>query len=70
MDNATNKKCSECGASFTCEYALGKEHCWCSTNFPAVMPMKNVERDCLCPTCLSKKVKERLSQGHPAAGGA
>ncbi|MGH9905871.1 MAG: cysteine-rich CWC family protein [Pyrinomonadaceae bacterium] len=51
------KLCPACGAPFTCEYELGKD-CWCAKKFPAIMPMKNLERGCYCEKCLERKVRE------------
>lgn len=63
-----NKRCAECGAAFVCDYALGKQTCWCSQNFPAVMPMKNAELGCYCPVCLEKKIAALMLEASAKRG--
>jgi len=51
-----NKKCSECGNSFSCDNDLT---CWC-TNFPKLDKASIDEKDCLCKICLLKKYRKKL----------
>ncbi len=51
--------CPGCGASVGC---TANEQCWCM-NMPAILPVSADlnERACLCQTCLSKKLAEKLT---------
>lgn len=55
------KSCSSCGKDFNCgatrEAAEGIQglSCWC-TELPHVGVVTEVDRDCLCPECLSDAI--------------
>ncbi|MCB2201064.1 cysteine-rich CWC family protein [bacterium] len=52
------RTCPQCGAAFTCDLAAGKKDCWC-TAFPPLMPLDENAKECLCPECLKKAIKEK-----------
>lgn len=54
--------CLGCGREFEC--GMGKsEPCWCSTAFPAVMPLPEAERGCYCRECLAGLIASRQQRG-------
>ncbi|WP_174481771.1 DUF5522 domain-containing protein [methanotrophic endosymbiont of Bathymodiolus puteoserpentis (Logatchev)] len=53
-----HKKCSACGAAFSCGAAQDGESCWC-LGFPAIMSVE-FDQDCRCKTCLSKVMAEKI----------
>lgn len=57
-------KCIVCGTTFHCGMQ-DREPCWCSTDFPAVMPVPTGGVGCLCPRCLADQVRQRLDDGDP-----
>lgn len=52
------KLCSECDAVLVCGSTQAGEPCWCVA-YPAIMPA-NFQQDCLCATCLSKAIQEKI----------
>jgi hypothetical protein len=54
-DQSRKKSCSNCGVSFTCGPAAGKESCWCE-ELPHVSLVAGADQDCLCPECLSEAI--------------
>ena len=54
------KNCSDCGKPFTCSEGESQENkkCWCN-DFPPIMPL-DFKKDCRCPACLNKIVKEKI----------
>jgi len=50
--NYKNKRCSECGAPFTCGIIDEQTPCWCN-DFPAIFNPDSGQ-DCLCYNCLKK----------------
>lgn len=44
--------CTACGKVFECGMG-GSDRCWCSTAFPAVMPLPESAKGCYCPECLA-----------------
>jgi hypothetical protein len=59
-------KCASCDAEFTCGID-GDSPCWCSTGFPALLPVPDSGAACLCPECLKKKIAERQGAGRDRA---
>lgn len=52
---AGTQACLDCGTVFEC--GMGKsEPCWCSTEFPAVMPLPEAVRGCYCRDCLARLI--------------
>ena len=51
------KKCSECGSSFTCEEDATT--CWCAS-LPKLSKDEISDGDCMCKNCLQKKYRKRL----------
>jgi hypothetical protein len=47
--------CQACGRAFECGIG-GSEPCWCSTDFPAVLPLPKDARGCYCRECLARLV--------------
>ena len=56
MVDELEKKCSECGISFTCE---NDTTCWC-TDFPKLRKEQINDGDCMCKRCLLKKYRKKL----------
>ncbi len=50
------KKCSVCGASFSCGDQAGKGKCWCDELPPLPVSLLASGGDCLCPQCLANVV--------------
>ncbi|MBI5772375.1 MAG: cysteine-rich CWC family protein [Verrucomicrobia bacterium] len=59
------KKCSRCGAAFTCDIAAGRSTCWCFA-LPHVPPAGKPEQDCLCPQCLAAAMARENSPAKTA----
>ena len=57
MEDKLEKKCSECGSSFTCEEDAAT--CWC-TSLPKLSKDQISDGDCMCKNCLSKKYREKI----------
>ena len=55
--NKLEKKCSECGSSFTCEEDATT--CWCAS-LPKLSKDEIGDGDCMCKNCLQKKYRKRL----------
>ncbi|HKB81843.1 MAG TPA: cysteine-rich CWC family protein [Burkholderiales bacterium] len=58
MNPATplQKRCSSCGAAFEC--GMGQDTpCWCSIEFPAVMPVPDAAKGCYCRKCLAPLIE-------------
>ncbi len=54
--------CTGCGKVFEC----GMEKpgpCWCSTEFPAVMPLPDGARGCYCRECLARLIAATRESG-------
>ena len=51
MNSVEQKKCSNCGESFTCGSNRVDENCWCA-QLPPVPLVANKSQDCFCPKCL------------------
>ena len=51
------KKCSECGSSFTCEEDTVS--CWC-TSLPKLSKEQISDDDCMCKKCLLKKYSKKI----------
>ena len=51
MNSVEQKKCSNCGESFTCGSKRVDENCWCA-QLPPVPLVANKGQDCFCPKCL------------------
>jgi hypothetical protein len=60
MRVTVEKKCSTCGAAFTCGPQGGTGQCWCEA-LPHVPPVCDVKQDCLCPACL----RAAITRLHP-----
>jgi len=58
-----DKKCEECGNTFTCgSHVPG--NCWC-LDLPKVVPMPTEEgSNCLCPNCLKKKIEKAYHRSY------
>jgi hypothetical protein len=54
------KKCSECGITFTCGDGEENKKCWCN-DFPPLMSV-DLKKDCRCPACLKKIIKEKVEE--------
>ncbi len=54
-DQSREKSCSNCGVSFSCGPATGKNSCWCE-ELPQVSLVACADQDCLCPACLSEAI--------------
>ncbi|MBV5302082.1 MAG: cysteine-rich CWC family protein [Methylococcales bacterium] len=52
------KHCVSCGKLFSC-YSTKTNSCWCMT-YPAIMPIKEDETDCLCRACLSEAIQKKM----------
>ena len=50
-----SKKCSNCGADFTCGPTFGEQGCWCEA-LPRASLVADGDQDCLCPACLSEAI--------------
>ena len=51
-----NKKCAECGDSFSCDNDIA---CWCM-DFPKLSKNEIDDRDCLCRSCLLIKYRKKI----------
>jgi hypothetical protein len=51
----TRQACQDCGKAFECGIG-GREPCWCSADFPAVLPLPKDARGCYCRECLARLV--------------
>jgi hypothetical protein len=58
--------CIACGKTFVCGMG-GAEPCWCSAEFPAVMPLPEGARGCYCRDCLAGLI-EQARRDDPATG--
>ena len=47
--------CARCGRAFDCGMNQ-RERCWCSTDFPPVMPLPGAERGCFCRACMTELI--------------
>ena len=56
--SAGKDACVACGREFEC--GMGRdEPCWCSVEFPAVMPLPDAAaRGCYCRECLAAVIAE------------
>jgi len=64
-----NKQCSECNAEFGCGVTAEQSNdssCWCM-GIPDVMPLDALS-DCMCQSCLAKKVGAEIMRLLDAAG--
>lgn len=61
-DQSKPKSCSNCGVSFTCGPAVGKDCCWCE-ELPHVSLAAAADQDCLCPECLADAISKLPKQG-------
>jgi len=52
--------CLRCGKTFECGMNGGGP-CWCSTDFPAAMPLPASAQGCYCPSCLAALIAEKKS---------
>ena len=52
------KKCSECGSSFTCEE--DDVSCWCASLPKLSKDQISDDDDCMCKKCLLKKYKKKI----------
>ncbi|HEX7810571.1 MAG TPA: cysteine-rich CWC family protein [Burkholderiales bacterium] len=50
--------CLGCGRAFDCGMG-NSEPCWCSAEFPAVMPLPESVRGCYCRECLVRLIAAR-----------
>ena len=57
MNSVEQKKCSNCGAGFTCGAGNINESCWCA-ELPHVSLVANKNQDCLCPKCLREVIRK------------
>jgi hypothetical protein len=65
MPATVEKKCSRCGAPFSCQQEAG---CWCTTMYldPATLAELRARfSDCLCEGCLRKFAKPRADVAGP-----
>jgi hypothetical protein len=60
-----SQACVACGRAFECGMG-GTDPCWCSVEFPAVMPLPEGARGCYCRECLSGLI-ERARRDGPGA---
>ena len=51
-----NKKCAECGDSFSCDNDV---FCWCA-DFPKLSKNEIDDKDCLCRVCLLTRYRKRI----------
>lgn len=51
----SEQACTGCGKPFDCGMEKSGP-CWCSTEFPAVMPLPEGVRGCYCRECLAKLI--------------
>jgi iron complex transport system substrate-binding protein len=47
------KRCADCGASFVCGPAEGKDACWCEV-LPPLTQVRLPDSGCFCPACLER----------------
>ncbi len=53
--DAARQSCLGCGSTFEC--GMNKsETCWCSIEFPAVMPLPEAVKGCYCRNCLEELI--------------
>ena len=57
MSDKLEKKCFECGSSFTCEEDAAT--CWCAS-LPKLSKDEIDDGDCVCKKCLLKKYRKKL----------
>jgi len=50
--DGARQSCLGCGQMFECGMDKS-EPCWCSIEFPAVMPMPGAAKGCYCRDCLA-----------------
>lgn len=65
VESEPNRRCPKCGAPFTCDYEAGRNPCWCSRDFPALLPLTGTVSGCLCPRCLAEALKQVASTPKP-----
>jgi hypothetical protein len=53
-----SQACAGCGRQFECGMH-DAEPCWCSVEFPAVMPLPDGVRGCYCRECLARLIAAR-----------
>jgi hypothetical protein len=54
--------CPGCGKAFEC--GMDKhDPCWCSTEFPAAMPLPEAARGCYCRECLAALISSAQESG-------
>ena len=51
-----NKKCAECGDSFSCDDNIS---CWCA-DFPKLSKNEIDDKDCLCRSCLLTAYRKKI----------
>jgi len=61
LPGPTQKQCLGCGAAFECGMGLDTP-CWCSTEFPAVMPLPATAQGCYCRDCLAAMIAVALRE--------
>ncbi len=66
MKSLEQKKCSNCGESFSGGPERGEERCWCD-HLPHVSLVANEDHDCFCPQCLSEAI-QKLDCANSSAG--
>ncbi len=60
-----NKTCGNCGSAFSCGIEAENATCWCF-ELPHVIALESIgnddktQEDCLCPTCLQKKIDDAI----------
>ncbi|TJZ77584.1 DUF1289 domain-containing protein [Chitiniphilus eburneus] len=60
------KRCTRCGADFSCGSGGRDGGCWCA-DLPPAMPLPGAG-DCLCPACLEAEIARRSAGRRPTAG--
>lgn len=53
------KTCQQCGAEFECGSGGKEGGCWCQ-NYPPVMSLPTGNHDCLCESCLSTVIEQKV----------
>ena len=59
--DAGQQNCLGCGRMFECGINNG-EPCWCSVEFPAVMPLPEAAKGCYCRDCLAALIVATLQE--------
>ncbi|MEP7083746.1 MAG: cysteine-rich CWC family protein [Betaproteobacteria bacterium] len=59
--------CSLCGERFTCGMRETSAPCWCAS-LPLLSAIDSL-KDCLCPDCLSARLREQPALTLPADNG-